>query len=274
MGRSRLAQRARRLGAPQRSVAARRREPLPLYQPEELFGVTKAHRSGRTHRAAKRLRLRCDPPRGATEPKRGTMPYSSSFERLECGIQPSAPAQPGIAADRCARAIVGFLKVVPALAAAECQPVGRVSVRMFASISQVAFCPFGKRMLCCYEETNQAWDERPFVPRGSVQGFLNPAWYERPPYADCGSFQYLPQRSVLRTPVVLIMVPVSAFSTLRGTKARYAEGGSVSVVQPSAAARITSRSVVYASTHRSINALAQHARAADAASRRARSCLF
>jgi hypothetical protein len=116
---------ARRPAAQRHSNArARRREPLLLYQPEELFGVTKAHRSGRTHRAAKRLRLRCDPPRCATEPKRGTMPERSSFERLECGILPSAPAQPGIAADRCARAIVGFLKVVPALAAAECQPVG------------------------------------------------------------------------------------------------------------------------------------------------------
>jgi hypothetical protein len=35
-------------------------------------------------------------------------------------------AQPGIAADRFAREIVGFLKVfLGALAAAECQPVGR-----------------------------------------------------------------------------------------------------------------------------------------------------
>ena len=35
------------------------------------------------------------------------------------------PAQPGIAADRFAHEIVGFLKVIGgALAAAECQPVG------------------------------------------------------------------------------------------------------------------------------------------------------
>jgi len=32
---------------------------------------------------------------------------------LECRIQPSAPAQPGIAADRFAREIVGFLKAFP-----------------------------------------------------------------------------------------------------------------------------------------------------------------
>jgi hypothetical protein len=35
----------------------------------------------------------------------------------------STPAQPGIAADRFAHKIVGFLKALPALAAAECQTV-------------------------------------------------------------------------------------------------------------------------------------------------------
>ena len=48
----------------------------------------------------------------------------------------------------------------------------------------------------------------------------------------------------------------------------------VSVVQPSAAAHIASTLVAHASTWLSISALAQHALAADAASRRARSCLF
>ena len=98
------------------------------------------------------------------------MPERSSFERLECGILPSAPAQPGIAADRCAREIVDFLKVVPALAAAECQPVGRVSVRTLVSISQVAFCLLGTTVLYRYEGTNRAWDEGPLcrvVPFGA-----------------------------------------------------------------------------------------------------------
>ena len=48
----------------------------------------------------------------------------------------------------------------------------------------------------------------------------------------------------------------------------------VNVVLPSAAARVISAWSVYASTRRSINALAQHALAADAATRRARSCVF
>ncbi len=73
---------------------------------------------------------------------------------------------------------------------------------------------------------------------------------------------------------MLNVIPVSVFSTLRGMKARCADCGSVSVVQPSTAARIVSASVAYASTRLSIGALAQHALAADAASRRARSCVF
>ncbi len=41
-------------------------------------------------------------------------------------IPPHAAAQPGIAADRFAREIVAILKLSPsALAATECQPVGR-----------------------------------------------------------------------------------------------------------------------------------------------------
>jgi hypothetical protein len=42
------------------------------------------------------------------------------------------PAQPGIAADRFAREIVGFLNVVgSALAAAECQSVGPLKLNYF-----------------------------------------------------------------------------------------------------------------------------------------------
>ena len=70
------------------------------------------------------------------------------------------------------------------------------------------------------------------------------------------------------------VVPVSACSTPRGAKARCAECGSVSVVHPSAVARISSAWSAHASTRLSIGARAQHALAADAASRRARSCVF
>ena len=48
----------------------------------------------------------------------------------------------------------------------------------------------------------------------------------------------------------------------------------VNVVLPGAAARVASTSASHASTRLFIKALAQHALAADAASRRARSCVF
>jgi hypothetical protein len=71
--------------------------------------------------------------------------------------------------------------------------------------------------------------------------------------------------------VVLNVIPVSVCSTLRGMKARGAERDSVSVVQPRAAARIVLTPAAPASTRPWINVLAQPARAADAAARRARS---
>jgi hypothetical protein len=78
-GRSRSAPRAKRLLPSQAFVETRRREPLPCGQPSERFSVVKAQRRGRTPRSAKRLHLRCDPPRCATKSERGTMPYGSSL---------------------------------------------------------------------------------------------------------------------------------------------------------------------------------------------------
>ena len=73
---------------------------------------------------------------------------------------------------------------------------------------------------------------------------------------------------------MLIVVLFKVFSTLCGANARYAEVVSVSVVQPSAVACVALAPAVHASTRPFIKALAQHALAADAASRRARSGLF
>ena len=70
------------------------------------------------------------------------------------------------------------------------------------------------------------------------------------------------------------MVPFKVVSTLRGMNTRYAEVVWISVVLPSAVARAASTLAAHAFTRLSIGALAQHALAADAASRRARSCVF
>jgi hypothetical protein len=80
--------------------------------------------------------------------------------------------------------------------------------------------------------------------------------------------------NVIRTRVVLSVIPVSAFSTLRGASARYAEVIPGNVIQLSTVARIPSTWLAYASARLFIKALAQHALAADAASRQARSGLF
>jgi len=58
---------------------------------------------------------------------RSTTPFSPSLN----GYLISRSAQPGIAADRFAREIIGFFDVIPcgALAAAECQAVGRLEVK-------------------------------------------------------------------------------------------------------------------------------------------------
>ena len=81
------------------------------------------------------------------------------------------------------------------------------------------------------------------------------------------------RQRVVRTLVVLSVILFKVFSTLCGMNARYADVIPGSVVLPSAVARITSRSVVYASTWRSINTRAQPAVAADAL-RATRSRLF
>ena len=92
--------------------------------------------------------------------------------------------------------------------------------------------------------------------------------------AERDSSQGLVQFNVVRVPVVLNVIPFGAFSTLCGANARYAGVVPVSVVQPSAAARVASAPSVHASVRLSIGARAQPARAADAAARRTRSRLF
>jgi hypothetical protein len=95
-----------------------------LVPPNEAVSRAKAQRSGHKHRSP--FRLLCGPPRCATKPERGSVPYSMRFLPIGMPYSNQRPAQHGIAADRFARAIVGILKAAPsALAAPECQPVGR-----------------------------------------------------------------------------------------------------------------------------------------------------
>ena len=92
--------------------------------------------------------------------------------------------------------------------------------------------------------------------------------------AECDSSQRLAQFNVVRRLVVLQVVPFNVFSTLRVASARCAGVIPVSVAPPHAVARAVSTWPTHAPLRQSINALAQHALAADAASRRARSRLF
>jgi len=90
---------------------------------KEAICIPKAQRSGHKHRS--RVRLLCDPPRCATRPERGSVPESKPYLLIGMPYLAQRPAQHGIAADRCAREIVGILMAAPgALAAAECQTVG------------------------------------------------------------------------------------------------------------------------------------------------------
>ena len=75
-------------------------------------------------------------------------------------------------------------------------------------------------------------------------------------------------------PLMLRVIPISTVSNPRGMKPRCAGVIAGKVVPPIARVRIASTSVAYASTLLYISTLAQHALAADAASRRARSCPF
>ena len=118
-------------------------------------------------------------------------------------------------------------------------------------------------MHCSHEGTNRTLDESPLchvVPCRACSTLRG----ANARGAECGSSQRLPHVNLMRTLVVLNVVPVNACSTLCGMNARYADVIPGNVVLPSAVARITSRSVVYASTWRSINARAQPAVAADA----------
>ena len=75
------------------------------------------------------------------------------------------------------------------------------------------------------------------MPRDTVSACSTP----RGTSARCterGSVQRLAHFNVIRTRVVLSVIPVSAFATRRGTKARCAEVVPVSVIPPSAVARV------------------------------------
>ena len=119
--------------------------------------------------------------------RRGMVPVWSAdaigTQTTDAGA-PNMPMQP-----TAAREIVGFLTVVGgALAAADEQAVGRVSVRNAASINNHVLWCFGKTTLSCHEGTNRAWDECPLcrvvpfkvvsTPRGANARC-----------ADCGSGQ-------------------------------------------------------------------------------------
>ena len=92
--------------------------------------------------------------------------------------------------------------------------------------------------------------------------------------AERDSSQGLVQFNVVRVPVVLNVIPFGAFSTLCGANARYAGVVPVSVVQPSAAARVASAPSVHASVRLSIGALAQPAHAVRRRSAATRSGRF
>jgi hypothetical protein len=80
----------------------------PFVPMSEVVRSAKAQRSGRTHRSPVGCRLLCDPPRCATRPARGSVPECLPFLPIGMPYSTQRPAQHGIAADRFARAIVGF----------------------------------------------------------------------------------------------------------------------------------------------------------------------
>ena len=67
--------------------------------------------------------------------------------------------------------------------------------------------------------------------------------------------------------MVLSVIPINVVSTRVHTKARCATCGSVSVIPPSAGARVKAALVLHASAQPFIGAAAQHAAVADAAAR-------
>ena len=82
---------------------------VPSVSATIAVSIPRAQRSGHKHRSP--ARLLCDPPRCATTPEGCPVPYSRLFCPLESHLR-QAPAQPGVAVDRCAREIVGFLKAL------------------------------------------------------------------------------------------------------------------------------------------------------------------
>jgi hypothetical protein len=76
--------------------------------PNEALNRTKAQRSGHKHRS--RVRLLCGPPRCATKPERGSVPHSMRFLPIGMPYSNQRRAQHGVAVDRFARKIAGFLR--------------------------------------------------------------------------------------------------------------------------------------------------------------------
>ena len=111
---------------------------------------------------------------------------------LRCVPFLGVAAEHAHAADRFARKIVGFLKVIGgALAAADGQAVGRLPFRKRVSFFRAAVWCCGSRMPCCSDETNRAWDERPWCY----------VWFH----------SALSQSWCIRGPVVLGVVPSAWF---------------------------------------------------------------
>lgn len=108
LGRPRLAQRARKVQSTRMSVAARRRETLPLGQPNSRSASRRRSDAGAP--TAQPTGFTCGATRHAARPNPKVVPCHTAVFSIGTRYLPSAPAQPGIAADRCARAIVRFSK--------------------------------------------------------------------------------------------------------------------------------------------------------------------
>ena len=140
------------------------------------------------------------------------------------------------------------------------------------SISNGARWCIHKRTWCSHEGTNRTCDEGSLCHVVPCRAFATPRGMSAR-YADVVPVN-LSRISTWYECSLCLVIPFGTFSTLCGANARYAGVVPVSVVQPSAAARVASAPSVHASVRLSIGTLAQHALAADAASRRARSRLF
>ena len=124
---------------------------------------------------------------------------------------------------------------------------------------------------CSHEGTNRTCDESSLCHVVPCRAFSTPRGTNAR-YADVAPIN-VSRTSTWYECSLCHVIPFGAFSTLCGANARYAGVVPVSVVQPSAAARVASAPSVHASVRLSIGALAQPAVAADAI-RATRSRLF